>query len=215
MATYTGRKVPAGEIAAALRAAGFPSTSIVIMTAVSLHESGGGYLHARGDAGERGLFQIHPVHGAVFEQAKSDDPVVQARAAKYVWDRQGIRAWSSYKNDGYLKYYQEAQAGQWGYTGVASDVATVAGLDDPTGPIRELVAWLTDPAMWVRVAQVAGGAILALAGLVVLSRDLISPPFAKGIKAAKGLPGPVKRLASTAPDIVDKAGRVSKVKVIR
>lgn len=71
-------------------AAGFPPGTRDTAVAVALCESSG-YTHAVGLANERGLWQIHPVHGWRWEQAF--DPLSNAQSAYKIWQESGWQPW--------------------------------------------------------------------------------------------------------------------------
>ena len=105
------------QIAAGLRQAGFPEEVIPTMTAVTMAESGGDpRAHnpnaATGD-NSYGLLQINMLGGMGPERRQSlglssddqlFDPATNFRAAKQIYDQQGLGAWGAYTNGSYKKY---------------------------------------------------------------------------------------------------------------
>lgn len=105
------------QIAAGLRQAGFSEDIIPTMTAVTMAESGG---NARAHNPNRstgdnsyGLLQINMIDGMGPERRASFgidsddqlfDPATNFRAAKQIYDSQGIKAWGAYTNGSYKKY---------------------------------------------------------------------------------------------------------------
>lgn len=87
--------------------AGFNEEEASIMAATAMHESSGNP-YAVGSAGEQGLTQIHPVHGALATAARGDPKAAFAAAYK-IYQMQGWQAWSSYKSGAYKQYLEAAQ----------------------------------------------------------------------------------------------------------
>lgn len=109
-------KVSDAVILDALLKAGFNQSEAVTMLAVSLAESGGNS-NAHNPRGEdsRGLFQINIGPGANTDLANMDlyDPYENAKAAKIVYDRQGLSAWTvthGNQNARYLQFENRARA---------------------------------------------------------------------------------------------------------
>lgn len=112
-----GRTLSTIEIAQGLRNAGFPENIIPTMTAVTMAESGGNpFAHnpnrQTGD-NSYGLGQINmidrlgPERRAQFGIASNEDlfdPATNFRAAKQIYDQQGIGAWGAYTNGSYKKF---------------------------------------------------------------------------------------------------------------
>jgi len=105
-----------------IRGAGFPEDVVPTMTAIALAESGGNpRAHnpnaATGD-NSYGLFQVNMLGGMGPERRRefgiaSDkelfDPVINAKAAKRIYDSQGLNAWSVHKNGAYQRHLQAAR----------------------------------------------------------------------------------------------------------
>ena len=118
------RTLSTQQIAAGLRQAGFPEQVIPTMTAVTMAESGGNPYAHNPNAGtgdnSYGLLQINMLGGMGPERRKafglsSDDqlfdPATNFRAAKQIYDQQGIGAWGAYTNGSYKKYLGQDSAG--------------------------------------------------------------------------------------------------------
>ena len=113
----TARTLSTREIAQGLRDAGFPESLIPTMTAVTLAESSGNpYAHnpnrSTGD-NSYGLLQVNmidrlgPERRAQFGIASNEDlfdPATNFRAAKKIFDQQGIGAWGAYTNGSYKQF---------------------------------------------------------------------------------------------------------------
>ena len=105
------------QIAAGLRQAGFSEDIIPTMTAVTMAESGG---NARAHNPNRetgdnsyGLLQVNMIDGMGPERRQQFgidtddqlfDPLTNFKAAKQVYDQQGIGAWGAYTNGSYKQY---------------------------------------------------------------------------------------------------------------
>jgi hypothetical protein len=118
----SGRRLTPSEIAAYVRQAGFPEELVPTKVAIAMAESSGNpFAHNRnrrtGDD-SHGIFQINmldrmgPERRKQFGIASNEqlfDPAVNARAAKNIYDSQGLGAWSVYKSGKYKDYLSEAQ----------------------------------------------------------------------------------------------------------
>lgn len=106
--TYHGGKVAsASEIRGLLQDAGFPSRDVPKLTAIALAESGGrvGIVSKPNKNGtrDRCLMQVNDTHG--YDRYRlTHDVRYCMEAAKEVYDRQGITAWSTYNNGAYLAH---------------------------------------------------------------------------------------------------------------
>lgn len=112
------------QIAYFAQQAGVPPELLATKTAIALAESSGrptafNNNAATGDS-SRGLWQINMIGSLGPERRKqfgisSDeelfDPAVNARAAKQVYDSQGLGAWSVYKSGKYKDFLPQAQEG--------------------------------------------------------------------------------------------------------
>lgn len=118
------RTLSTQQIAQGLRDAGFPEQVIPTMTAVTMAESGGNPYAHNPNAGtgdnSYGLLQINMLGGMGPERRQwfglnSDDqlfdPSTNFRAAKKIYDSQGIGAWGAYTNGSYKKYLGQDSAG--------------------------------------------------------------------------------------------------------
>ena len=102
------------EIYMLLKRAGFMPDEATTMVAVAMAESSGNpaALNPNGEYSQ-GLFQINTDPGANSDLAYMDlyDPLQNAQAAKIVYDRQGLQAWTvTHRDKGlkYLSYVEEA-----------------------------------------------------------------------------------------------------------
>ncbi len=74
----------------------FPASAVETMLCLMVHESNGNP-NARNDSGASGLFQVMPFW---FEKYGGDpfDPENNAKVAARVYNEQGFRAWTPYRN---------------------------------------------------------------------------------------------------------------------
>jgi len=102
----------------------FTEDEAVIMAAIGMAESSGRPLahNTEGDDNSYGLFQINMLDRPGFmmgEERRGQfgldsneqlfDPLVNGKAAKFIYDMQGFEAWTVYKTGAYLKYLPAAQ----------------------------------------------------------------------------------------------------------
>jgi len=138
----------AAQVAALVKQAGFPAGDHVIMVAIARAESG-----FRTDAVsptntngtvDRGLFQLNSVHGYDPSRLVSD-ATYNTQCAKAIYDRQGLRAWTTYTTGAWRQYENEARQGVAQAAGVngapalpgndpAQDGAQTAVVYGPPGP---------------------------------------------------------------------------------
>jgi len=118
------RTLSTTQIAQGLRDAGFPEPIIPTMTAVVMAESSGNpFAHnpnaSTGD-NSYGLAQINMLGGMEAERLKQFglrskeqlfDPATNLRAAKQIYDQQGLGAWGAYTNGSYKKFLGQEAAG--------------------------------------------------------------------------------------------------------
>ena len=94
------------------------------MAAIGMAESSGRPLahNTEGDDNSYGIFQINMLDRPGFmmgEERRGQfglnsneqlfDPLINAKAAKYIYDMQGFEAWTVYRTGAYLKYLPAAQ----------------------------------------------------------------------------------------------------------
>lgn len=104
--------ISGAQVAALVKAAGFPDAVHVPMVAISKAESGWNTTavntgNSNGSV-DRGLFQINSVHG--FDANRLvNDAKYNTQCAKDVYDRQGLGAWSVYNSGKWRAYEAEAR----------------------------------------------------------------------------------------------------------
>ena len=158
--------IPDEVILSALLQAGFTKSEATTMLAVALAESGGN-ANAHNPRGEdsRGLFQINIGPGANTDLAGMDlyDPYENAKAAKIVYDRQSISAWTvthGNQNARYLSYRDRANqvAQRVGFGAVTPNWNGVTGYRQKANATGSVDERFTTPATEEEIA--AGQAIL-------------------------------------------------------
>ena len=102
----------------------FTPDEAVIMAAIGMAESSGRPLahNTEGDDNSYGIFQINMLDRPGFmmgEERRGQfgldsneqlfDPLINGKAAKYIYDMQGFEAWTVYRTGAYLKYLPAAQ----------------------------------------------------------------------------------------------------------
>ena len=116
------RTYSTAQIAQGLREAGFPEPIIPTMTAVIQAESSGNPFAHNPSAPDDsyGLAQINMYGGLEAERLKQFglkskeqlfDPATNLRAAKQIYDQQGLGAWGAYTNGSYKKFLGQTSAG--------------------------------------------------------------------------------------------------------
>jgi hypothetical protein len=175
------------------KSAGFTGKGLTIAIAVGWAESKGDP-HATGRLGEKGLWQIYPrAHPDWDRGGNLYDPNYNARAA-FAISNGGTNwlPWTTYKLGIYLLYMPQAEAAaqkieQVG--GIGGAAASVTGsIPDTSGlgqslsslaalpeAFNRIGVWISNPANWTRVAEVAIGGALLLLALSAISKPVTEP----------------------------------------
>jgi hypothetical protein len=143
---------------------GYKGPLSVLMGAVAMQESSGKSTSMRSDTEVYGLWQIRfPVHRAALakigitsaEQLK--DPLLNAKAAKMIYDSQGITAWEGFTDGNYKKFLPEAQkaAGVSPAQFTSAQQGNIPGSITPTNEGE--VVFAEFPSSGVSVSPGAGG----------------------------------------------------------
>lgn len=116
------RRISIQQRAELLAAVGFPQEIIPVMIAISAGESGGdaGAHNPNRNTGDNsyGLWQINMIDTlgpsrrknlGLTDNRQLFDPLTNARAAKAIYDSQGLNAWTVYSKGTYKKYLPEVQ----------------------------------------------------------------------------------------------------------
>lgn len=174
----TSTLVSPSQMAAALRRAGFPILQIPIMVAIGLAESGDpnhpGFSRVtvvskpnKNGTVDSGVWQINSVHG--FNQATLLTLDGNAAAAKTVYDRQGLGAWSTYNSGAYRPFLTAGTAGASSPDATAAPSTGVQNLGVPNPLnaydwLKQVGSVITSGDFWKRA-----GIILLGAGLIILA----------------------------------------------
>lgn len=102
----------ASDLATLAAAAGFSGSDVNVAAAIALAESSGNpskynpetQAGAPPGQGSYGLWQIYLFKHPEFAGSNLYDPATNAAAAFQVYQREGFRAWTTYKNGAYLNY---------------------------------------------------------------------------------------------------------------
>lgn len=149
------------------------------MTAIALAESGGNTdahaLTSREDS--RGLWQINARAHPEFAGQNLYDARTNARAAKVVYDKQGLGAWSVFTTKdpqrSYTRYLQSALGASGGGTSIADILRAIPTAAGTLAGVAGDVASKANPLSGLEgVAQALGGA----AGLAAKAGTWISDP---------------------------------------
>jgi hypothetical protein len=176
------------------KSAGFTGKGLTIAIAVGWAESKGDP-HATGRQGEKGLWQIYPrAHPDWDRGGDLYDSSYNARAA-FAISNGGTNwlPWATYKTGIYLLYMPQAEVAAQKIEPVSNVGGSVAqglthvpdtsqvgqsGLAALTAlpeAFNRIGAWISNPANWTRVAQVAVGGVLLLLALSAISKPVTEP----------------------------------------
>lgn len=167
----TSTRVSPAQMAVALRRAGFPIPQIPVMVAIGLAESGGNVLaenHSnRNGTVDYGVWQVNSVHG--FNPATLLTLDGNAAAAKTVYDKQGLGAWSTYNSGSYRPFLTAGTAGASSPDATAAPTTGVQNLGVPNPLnaydwLKQVGSIITSGDFWKRA-----GIILLGAGLIILA----------------------------------------------
>lgn len=173
-----------------------------VAAAIALAESGGNSnatAHEPNGSISRGLWQINSVHGA----NSSYDVATNVRAAVALYNSKGgkFTDWTTF-NTGAYKQFLNGSPDTSGSGGGTTDVSLLNPLDSlqsladiatHLGDILKGAQWFSDPHNIIRIAQVIGGASLAITGVVLLSTSLVEHS-----DAAQVISGTVKNVGKVA-----------------
>lgn len=182
------------EVATMMRRAGFPTKELVTGVSVAIAESG---LRVSADNGTHfGLFQIAGDKGYDNARLKSN-PQYNVNAAYRVWQSQGwARGWLNYEKGASYAHTAEAAAGvaasrkkvpdtklkTWNVHSDDISAAHEAAGAVPGGSaaydavkggvtgVGDFLSLLSNLDTWVRAGEVLGGAVMFIAGMILLAR---------------------------------------------
>jgi hypothetical protein len=183
------------DIYSLAKAAGLTDSRAKVAAAVAMAESGGNpnAHNSKPPDDSYGLWQINMLGGlgparrkSLGLSANSDlyNPQTNAKAMKQISSNGGnFSPWSTYTNGSYLKFMNKEvkddsnDPGFWDKVGGAITGAipgynavkdTGEAAITAVGYLGKTATWLSDSDNWVRIAYVAGGAVVVLAGLNAL-----------------------------------------------
>jgi hypothetical protein len=204
--------------------AGLPDSSAKVAAAIAMAESGGdpNVHNTNASTGDDswGLWQINMI-GSTGKQRRQQfksigvnidvelvDPTKNAKAMALV-SQQGrdFSPWTTYKDNKYKQYlnnnvtetstdFNQSNFQRW------TGIDTTSGISNPLITINNALsktgAWVSDSKNWIRVAYVAGGAVLAIGALIAIIGDTkagnlamsLTPPGKVNsvVKTVKGTP---------------------------
>lgn len=191
-------------IAAAARAAGFPSDQLATAVAVALAESGGNATATNKNTNgttDFGLWQINSIHTADLASGPWQDPTANARMAFAVWSRAGRKwtPWYAWRDGKHLPFLPRGAAAA-GTTPDSADPPDESGLVEVglTDTYQSLsqsadrvLKTLADKDLWIRVGFYALAGVFLFVGIVGLIWALGGGDVVKGLigKAGKVVGG--------------------------
>lgn len=183
------------QLIALARSAGFSEEQAPTMAAIAMAESSG-RVGVVNSIGCTGLWQINqPVHVGDYPswtQSWLKDPRNNAKAAKEIYDKQGLSAWTVYTSGAYKKYLPSGSVVTEVYKDLGGILQKIAGgvgdtiggalgtaislpkqvtgfFDAAEKPVKAAM-WLFNPAAWVRIVAMMFGIMLMSAGILALSK---------------------------------------------
>lgn len=155
------------QIAAAVKAAGFPRESWATAIAVALAESGGNSdavnrANSNGSI-DHGLFQINSVHKELLNSGDWRDPVYNAKMA-FAISSGGAnwRPWVAYTTGRHLPFLPRGKKAAGEPVGSAPPAALPTGIS--LGGAKDFFGLIADPKTWLRLGYfIVGGLLLLIA----------------------------------------------------
>ncbi len=182
-----------------------------LMAAIAMAESSG-RTDVVNSIGCVGLWQINqPVHvktHPTWTKSWLSNPVNNARAAKVIYQQQGLEAWESYTDGRFKKYMDSTAQGSDGGFELFDPLNILPGNQDEqiqsttgTQGIADIASfaakagnWVSNPRNWLRIVYVIGGVTLVVVGVSSLARPYVMKaanaatdvvPQGKALKAVK------------------------------
>lgn len=181
-------KLTDSQIAAELRAGGFPADQIATGVAIALAESGGrtDALNTanRNGSWDAGLMQINSIHG--YSQQALFDVKTNVAAALKIYRAAGNswRPWSTYNSGSYLRFKARGAIAAGG----GGPTLTVV----PASSSNDALANASNPGTWARIGMFLLGGVMVLIGLFQMtgvSNTVVQVagmlPVAKGLRALR------------------------------
>ena len=205
--------------ASAASSAGFPASVVPIMVAIAMAESSlnttATHTNSNGSV-DYGLWQINTVNADALRLGNWQDPATNARMAKMIYDRQGLKAWTVYNTGAYQKNVSAATGGLGlsisaagsptnggPNTGTGGPITVLPNIlpglggtptpEGANGPAASGLPWFLTQETVSRVLWFLLGVLLVVAGMVIVFRRQVG----QGIKLASNLT-PVGKAASVA-----------------
>lgn len=208
--------------AKAAAAAGFGGDLLITMVAIAGAESGwnpGAHNPVPPDD-SYGLWQINMLGGmgperrrlfGISSNSQLFDPATNARAAMIIYKQQGLRAWSTYSHGSYKRHLITARYAVQAIGAPGMPGLPIPDIPNPIGPVVDtaqavagFLGALSDPNVWIRVAQGLLGVGLVVAGTIKLAQPAAGP----ALQLAQ-LATPVGRAAGAAGGALKAAGRTA------
>lgn len=195
-------KLTLGQIKTAAANAGFKEPNLSIAVAVAWAESGGDTLATNHNndshhSTDYGLWQINSYWNAdVLKMGDWRDPLVNAQMAYREWQQHGWGDWVTFKNGSFASHLGNAQHAKQEPVPLletppgAHVITPDSGFSVPNplqpaqdafgaakagvGAVLDAGKWLANQQNWVRIAEVALGGALVVAGLSLLARPAVN-----------------------------------------
>lgn len=171
------------QIAAAVKAAGFPRESWATAIAVALAESGGNSdavnrANSNGST-DYGLFQINSVHAGLLNGGNWRDPVYNAKMALEISSNGTNWApWVAYTTKRHIPYMARATRAAGVPAGTVPTSPGTVPVGNPLTATGDFFSMLADPKTWARVGYFVVGGILILMALLSMAG---APRAVKGV----------------------------------
>lgn len=197
----TSTRLSTGQIADAMRRAGWPENAVPTGVAVAMAESGGNPTATNRNSNgstDYGLFQINSIHANILKSGTWSNPVDNARMALQVYREAGNKwsPWVAFKSGSYRKYYKANPGGNAAITGTSGD-GDDGGFwdgfkdgvtDTATGGVQAglgvfSLGYLGDQTFWKRF----GIGLLAVALIIVGVWIVFRQPIGQAVKGAANL----------------------------
>ena len=178
------------------------SATVETGVAIAEAESGGDPLatnHNTNGTTDYGLWQINSVHAALLATHDWRNPLDNTRMAYAIWKAAGgsFTPWATYNSGAYKQHLGQGTSGDFtaNHKNTLSLPNPLSGLD----AIGAAFAWLGSAHNWLRILEVAGGAVAIVMGLHMLAESGALPDaIAQPVEAATGAAKHVGKAAAVA-----------------